>query len=123
MPKAINKKIEETKKGGEENNDIKITKKTIKWLKKMPNTFDDCLKIARDKFNKIFVLNIKQLIYSYPLDKKDKDGKLFWTLPKRPPIALDYSIKDQLCISGKSVLTAALFTAVLGISFWNCATT
>ena len=112
LPKAINKKIEEAKKGGEENNDIKITKKTIKWLKKMPNTFDDCLKIARDKFNKIFVLNIKQLIYSYPLDKKDKDGKLFWTLPKRPPIALDYSIKDQLCIdfiSSYSCLIANMF--------------
>ena len=111
MPKALNKRIEEAKKG-EENNDIKLTKKAIKWLKKLPKTFDDCLKIAREKYNKVFVLNIKQLLYSYPLDKKDKNGKLFWTLPKRPPIALDYSIDDQLCtdfISAYACLMANMF--------------
>ena len=111
MPKALNKRIEEAKKG-EDNNDIKLTKKAIKWLKKLPKTFDDCLKIARDKYNKVFVLNIKQLLYSYPLDKKDKNGKLFWTLPKRPPISLDYSIDDQLCtdfISAYACLMANMF--------------
>jgi hypothetical protein len=111
LPKALNKRIEEAKKG-EENNDIKLTKKTIKWLKKLPKTFDDCLKIARDKFNKVFVINIKQLMYSYPLDKKDKNGKLFWTLPKRPPVALDYSVNDQLCtdfISAYACLMANMF--------------
>ena len=111
LPKAINKRIEEAK-NGDENNDIKLTKKAIKWLKKLPKTFDDCLKIARDKYNKVFVLNIKQLLYSYPLDKKDKNGKLFWTLPKRPPISLDYSIDDQLCadfISAYACLIANMF--------------
>ena len=111
LPKALNKRIEEAK-NGEENNDLKLTKKAIKWLKKLPKTFDDCLKISRDKFNKVFVLNIKQLLYSYPLDKKDKNGKLFWTLPKRPPISLDYSIDDQLCadfISAYACLIANMF--------------
>ena len=111
LPKAINKRIEEAK-NNEANDDIKITKKTIKWLKKIPKTFEDCLKIARDKYNKVFVLNIKQLLYSYPLDKKDKNGKLFWTLPKRPPIPLDYSINDQLCtdfISAYACLMANMF--------------
>ena len=111
MPKALNKRIEEAK-NGEDNNDIKLTKKAIKWLKQIPKTFDDCLKIARDKYNKVFVLNIKQLLYSYPLDKKDKNGKLFWTLPKRPPISLDYSIDDQLCtdfISAYACLMANMF--------------
>ena len=111
LPKAINKRIEEAK-NAEENNDIKLTKKVLKWLKKLPKTFDDCLKIARDKYNKVFVLNIKQLIYSYPLDKKDKNGKLFWTLPKRPPVPLQYSIDDQLCIdfiSAYACLMANMF--------------
>ena len=111
MPKALNKRISEAK-SGEDNNDIKLTKKAIKWLKQIPKTFDDCLKIARDKYNKVFVLNIKQLLYSYPLDKKDKNGKLFWTLPKRPPISLDYSIDDQLCtdfISAYACLMANMF--------------
>ena len=111
LPKALNKRIEEAK-NGIENNDIKLTKKVLKWIKKLPKNFDDCLKIARDKFNKVFVLNIKQLLYSYPLDKKDKNGKLFWTLPKRPPIPLDYSIDDQLCIdfiSAYACLMANMF--------------
>ena len=111
LPKAINKRIEEAK-NGIENNDIKLTKKVLKWLKKLPKSFDDCLKIARDKYNKVFVLNIKQLIYSYPLDKKDKNGKLFWTLPKRPPIPLQYSLDDQLCIdfiSAYACLLANMF--------------
>ena len=111
LPKAINKRIEEAK-NNEDNDDIKLTKKTLKWLKKIPKTFEDCLKIARDKYNKVFVLNIKQLLYSYPLDKKDKNGKLFWTLPKRPPIPLDYSIEDQLCtdfISAYACLMANMF--------------
>jgi hypothetical protein len=103
--------MEEAKKG-EENIDIKLTKKVLKWLKKYPKSFDDCLKIARDKYNKVFVINIKQLLYSYPLDKKDKNGKLFWTLPKRPPVPLDYSIDDQLCtdfISAYACLIANMF--------------
>ena len=111
LPKAINKRMEEAKKG-EENIDIKLTKKVLKWLKKYPKNFDDCLKIARDKYNKVFVINIKQLLYSYPLDKKDKNGKLFWTLPKRPPVPLDYSIDDQLCtdfISAYACLIANMF--------------
>jgi len=51
-------------------------------------------------------------LYSYPLDKKDKNGKLFWTLPKRPPVSLDYSISDQLCtdfISAYACLMANMF--------------
>ena len=111
LPKAINKRIEEAKKESN-NNDIKLTKKVLKWLNKLPKSFEDCLKIARDKFNKVFVLNIKQLLYSYPLDKKDKNGKLFWTLPKRPPIPLEYSIDDQLCIdfiSAYACLMANMF--------------
>jgi len=111
LPKAINKRIEEAKKE-ENNNDIKLTKKILKWLNKLPKSFEDCIKIAREKFNKVFVLNIKQLLYSYPLDKKDKNGKLFWTLPKRPPIPLDYSIEDQLCIdfiSAYACLMANMF--------------
>jgi hypothetical protein len=46
------------------------------------------------------------------LDKKDKNGKLFWTLPKRPPVSLDYSISDQLCtdfISAYACLMANMF--------------
>ena len=35
-------------------------------------------------------------MYVYPLDKKDKDGKLFWSLPKRPPKALEFDTSNEL---------------------------
>lgn len=50
-----------------------------------PNTFDDCVGEAVRKFYKYFRNNVRQLIHTYPLDLKTKDGNLFWTLPKRPP--------------------------------------
>ena len=67
-------------------------------MKKAPKTFEDCLLLAREKFNKVFVNNIKQLMYSYPIDKKDKNGKLFWSLPKRPPVIDEFDINDELCV-------------------------
>ena len=35
-------------------------------------------------------------MYVYPLDKKKKDGKLFWTLPKRPPKEVNFDYSNQL---------------------------
>jgi len=36
------------------------------------------------------------LIYTYPLDKKTKEGTLFWTLPKRPPKEIIFDPKNSL---------------------------
>lgn len=94
LPKTIAKVMEEEGSG----NDLKLLKKTVKWLKRTPKTFDDCLLLARTKFNKVFVNNIKQLMYSYPIDKKDKNGKLFWSLPKRPPVVDEFNTNDELCV-------------------------
>ena len=30
-----------------------------------------------------------QLLYTYPIDAKTKDGKPFWKLPKRPPTPIE----------------------------------
>lgn len=35
-------------------------------------------------------------MHVYPLDFKKKDGKLFWTLPKRPPKALIFDLNNEL---------------------------
>lgn len=35
-------------------------------------------------------------MFTYPLDKKTKDGKLFWSQPKRPPVAIDYDQNHSL---------------------------
>jgi len=35
-------------------------------------------------------------MHVYPIDYKTKEGKLFWSLPKRPPVFLDFDINDEL---------------------------
>ena len=114
LPKIVNKICDEfyNNNGDVKNDEIKLIKKTLKWIKKTPKNFDDCLILARQKFNKVFCNNIKQLLYAYPLDKKDKQGKLFWTLPKRPPKIDDFDVNDNLCIdfiSAYACLMANMF--------------
>jgi hypothetical protein len=78
----------------------------------MPKNFIDCLIIARRKFNKIYIDNIMQLLYLYPPDKIDSNGKLFWSLPKRQPSIYKYNKDDKLCIdfiSAYSCLIAEMF--------------
>ena len=107
-PKNMNKAVEE----GPENQDIKTLKQVIKTLKDYPETFDDCIKLARESFQKYFCNDQKHLIEAYPIDKKNKDGSFFWTLPKRPPVWLDYNNKDIVhtqFISSFACLTAKLF--------------
>jgi hypothetical protein len=65
-------------------------------LKKRPKTFDECLAKGRKKFQKFFFNDIKQLMFTYPLDKKTKDGKLFWSQPKRPPCEVQFDPVNEL---------------------------
>ena len=58
-------------------------------LEDRPNNFDDCVYIATQEFYKLYRNDIKQLLYTYPLDAKTKDGKPFWKLPKRPPTPVE----------------------------------
>ena len=37
-------------------------------------------------------------MFTYPLDKVTKDGKLFWTQPKRPPVEIKFNSNDELHI-------------------------
>ena len=40
--------------------------------------------------------DIRQLLYTYPLDKMTKDGKPFWSSPKRPPFEMIFDKGDPL---------------------------
>ena len=89
-----------------------ILKKILKSIKKIPNTFNDCLKISKEKYAKYFINDIKQLLYCYPLDKKDKDGKLFWSLPKRAPKIYEFNENDENCVNfvvSYAILLANMF--------------
>ncbi|KAN0022843.1 hypothetical protein ACTFIU_005584 [Dictyostelium citrinum] len=76
---------------------------TSRALSKMMDTFieswKDCVLMARIKFEKLFNHNIRQLLKSYPLDLKTKEGVPFWTLPKRPPTPLVFDKDDELHLS------------------------
>jgi len=48
-------------------------------------------------FNKLFNEKIKDLLTNYPLDKKYKDGTLFWSKEKRIPHPIEFSSEDKMC--------------------------
>jgi len=58
-------------------------------------TFEDCISIARRKFESQFKNDIIQLLHVYPLDSKMTDGSDFWKLPKRPPTPLEYDPNNK----------------------------
>lgn len=68
--------------------DITMLKDCLKLVERRPNTFDDAIEVATKLFYQLFRNDILQLLYTYPLDAKTKDGKPFWKLPKRPPVAI-----------------------------------
>ena len=115
-PKNVNLILDE----GFENQELKIMIQVVKTLKAYPKSFEDCLRIAREKFQKYFSNDIKQLLFSYPLDKTNKDGSKFWSLPKRPPIPLDFDFKDTLhmsFIAAFACLTAKIFRITIPHEF------
>ncbi|CAD8078852.1 unnamed protein product [Paramecium sonneborni] len=76
--------------------DNKPLRESIKLFKNKPTSFQDCIKWARGKFQKYFVNDIKQLMYTYPEDAKTKDGNLFWTMPKRPPKPIQFDPENEI---------------------------
>ena len=87
-------------------------KQAIKLLEKKPENFKDCVHYARMKFEKYFNHNLRQLLHVYPLDAKTKDGNLFWSSPKRPPIPIVFDKDNQLhcmLITSLACLRANIF--------------
>ncbi|XP_067886540.1 ubiquitin-like modifier-activating enzyme 6 isoform X2 [Heterodontus francisci] len=88
----------------------------IKLLNRWPTDWQDCVALARVKFEKYFHHKAVQLLHSFPLDTKLKDGSLFWQSPKRPPCPMQFDINDELHYS--FVLSAArLFATIYKIPY------
>ena len=120
FPQDFNKIIYNIKNDSVQKEEFKKMKTCLKWLKKLPRNFEDCVKLAKEKYYKVFIYNIKKLLMVYPLDKKDKEGNLFWSLPKRPPKMINFDIKNNLCIdfiAAYSFLIANMFN--IDIKFKN----
>jgi hypothetical protein len=66
-----------------------MLRECTRQLENRPTNFDDAIEMANKAFYQVFRNDIKQLLYTYPLDAKTKDGKPFWKLPKRPPVAIE----------------------------------
>ena len=112
QPKGLAKALEDPNFEQIDSQEIKSIREALRLLQKKPTTFDDCIKYARQKFQKYFVNDIRQLLYTYPLDSKTKEGRPFWSLPKRPPHELTFDPKDLLhasFISAAACLRANIF--------------
>ena len=79
--------------------DVKIIKEAVEFVRKWPKSFNDCIAWARNKFEKYFSHDIKQLLHTYPLDHKNENGTQFWTLPKRPPTPQIFDQNNELHVS------------------------
>uniref|UniRef100_UPI00398E3D27 ubiquitin-like modifier-activating enzyme 6 n=1 Tax=Pristiophorus japonicus TaxID=55135 RepID=UPI00398E3D27 len=88
----------------------------IKLLNRWPTDWRQCVSLARVKFEKYFHHKAVQLLHSFPLDTKLKDGSLFWQSPKRPPCPMQFDINDELHYS--FILSAArLFATIYKIPY------
>lgn len=88
----------------------------IKLLSRRPSHWEQCIAIARLKFEKYFKRKALQLLHSFPLDTRLKDGSLFWQSPKRPPAPIEFDLKDSLHFTF-IVSTARLFAGIFNISY------
>ncbi|XP_024065625.2 ubiquitin-like modifier-activating enzyme 6 [Terrapene carolina triunguis] len=68
----------------------------IKSLSRRPRNWSQCVELARIKFEKYFKHKALQLLHSFPLDTRLKDGSLFWQSPKRPPSPIKFEFSDPL---------------------------
>jgi ubiquitin-activating enzyme E1 len=64
-------------------------------LKKAAN-FQQCMQIARDKFDRDHDHAIRDLQALFPQDHTNEDGQPFWSGPKRYPTACAFNADDQL---------------------------
>ncbi|KAJ6236431.1 hypothetical protein M0813_27818 [Anaeramoeba flamelloides] len=63
---------------------------------KMAKDFQDCVNWAVELFTDLFRNQIAQLLFSYPLNAKNKRGEPFWTGKKRPPVVIEFDPENDL---------------------------
>ncbi|CAL8331686.1 unnamed protein product [Merluccius merluccius] len=88
----------------------------IKLLSRRPSQWEHCIILARLKFDKYFKKKALQLLHSFPLDTRLKDGSLFWQSPKRPPSPIEFNLKDSLHFTFV-ISMARLFAGIYNIPY------
>jgi ubiquitin-activating enzyme E1 len=97
-----------------------LKRTTLETLRDMllnrQKNFDECIVWARNLFEKVFVSDIKQLLYQFPPEFKDpKTGSPFWSGAKKPPAIISFDPNDPLHL-GFVTATAYLRAWNLGIT-------
>lgn len=111
-PQEINKILEDSNAVYQTAEEISHLRSVTKWLSEAPKHFDDWVAISRARFDIHYNFNIKQLLHTYPLDFKTKDGTLFWSPPKKPPHPIEYDPEIELhrqYIAACSCLEATIY--------------
>jgi ubiquitin-activating enzyme E1 len=57
-------------------------------------TIDDCVRFARLQFEELFANKIKNLLHQHPPDKKDEDGRSFWSGDKKLCAPAIFDVND-----------------------------
>jgi ubiquitin-activating enzyme E1 len=111
----VNEYLQDPKKflSGEKGNNI-IALETINdyLVRYHPKSFKDCIAWARLKFEEQFNWGIRNIILTYPPDKKTRSGALFWSGTKRCPTPIEFDKEDpahMMYIEATSILLAQLY--------------
>ncbi|XP_062865242.1 ubiquitin-like modifier-activating enzyme 6 [Trichomycterus rosablanca] len=88
----------------------------VKVLSRRPTRWEQCLTLARLKFDKYFNKKALQLLHAFPLDTRLKDGSLFWQSPKRPPSPIYFDLKDPQHF-GFAVSAARLYAGIYNVPY------
>ncbi len=80
---------------------MKTLQRGLKMLSARPNSFEDCVRVARLRFEAYFANGPKQLLHLFPATHMVKDPvthkeALFWSPPKTPPLPLVFDANDPL---------------------------
>lgn len=80
-------------------------------VKDRPQSFEDCIKWARNHFQENYYNSIAQLLYNFPPDQLTSSGVPFWSGAKRCPHPIEFNAKDSLHID--YVVAAANIKALM----------
>jgi len=80
-----------------------------------PKDFVDCIKWARNLFQRQFHNTIGQLLYNFPKDQITNNGDRFWSGNKRCPHVLNFNVNNPIHLDF-IVAASNLFAHIYGIS-------
>ncbi|CAF4141138.1 unnamed protein product, partial [Rotaria sp. Silwood2] len=85
--------------------------KIYKFMKRKCMNWNNCLNLAREKFDKYFSNKARDLLHKFPADMVDDKGIPYWKLPKRAPTPIEFDINNNLHYN--FVLSCAKLFAVI----------